>query len=97
MLCGHLTGHFAPEPAGIQYIGFVHTGDTAAPLFRNFHGHLNNAPDLVLGVGHNVGGNQFAVDFFCFVLPEIHAANQFAHHYEINAFLHDFSAQRACI
>ena len=49
----------------------------------------------MLGIGHHVCGHALAVYGLGFVLAEVHAADQFPRHHEVNAFRHDVPAQRA--
>ena len=89
--------HGTPQAAGIQHVGFIHTGQLFAALHGSFKANAANALDLVLRVGHAVNRNFFAVLLNGFVLAKIHAANQLTHHNKVDAFVHDLFLQRGSI
>ena len=84
----------APQAAGVQHIGLVHTGQLFAALHGCFKADAADALDLMLGVGHRVDGQLFAVLLDRLMLAEIDAADQFAHNKEVNALIHDGLFQR---
>ena len=90
-----LCDRLAPETRGVEHVGLVDGGDALAALARGLERDARDTLDLVLGVGHDVGGLLLAVRLFRAVLAEVHAADELAHDDEVDAAFRDVSAQRA--
>ena len=87
----------APQAAGVQHIGLVHTGQLFAALHGCFKADAADALDLMLGVGHRVDGDLLAVLLNRLMLAEIDTADQLTHNKEVNALIHDGLFQRGGI
>ena len=88
--------HTAPQAAGVQNVGLVHTAELFAAFLGGLEADAANALDLVLRVGHGVDGLLFAVlEGVGLVLAEVHAADQLPHNDEVNALCHDLRLQGA--
>ena len=87
--------HSAPQAAGVQHVGLIHAAQLLAALHGSLKADAADALDLMLRVGHDVGGDLLAVDSLGLVLAEVHAADQLAHHDEVNALGHDGGLQGA--
>ena len=82
--------HSAPQAAGVQHVGLVHTAQLFAALAGSLEADAANALDLVLCVGHGVHGLLFAVfQRVGLVLAEVHATDQLPHNDKVNALCHD--------
>ena len=82
--------HTAPQAAGIQHVGLVHTAELFAALLGGLEADAANALDLVLRIGHGVHGLLFAVfQRVGLVLAEVHAADQLPHDDKVNTLCHD--------
>ena len=93
VVLGNLVDHLPPQLGGVQHVGLVHGAQALAPLHGGVEAHLDDAADLMLLIGHQVGGGLFAVFAPGFVLAEIGAADELPDHDKVDAPVHDIGAQ----
>ena len=87
----------APQAAGVQHVGLIHTGQLFAALHRRLKADAANALDLVLGVGHRVDSDLLAVLLDGLVLAEVDASDQLTHNDEVNTLVNDGLFQRGSV
>ena len=86
----------APEAAGVQHIGFVHTAELLIALLGRLKADAADPLDLVLGVGHRIDGLLLAIcQRLGLVLAEVHAADQLPDNEEVDALCHDLRLEGA--
>ena len=90
-----LCDRLAPETRGVEHVGLVDGGDALAALACGLERDARDTLDLMLGIGHDIGGFLLAVHLFRAVLAEVHAADELAHNDKVDAVCRDVGAQWA--